>query len=388
MLQIEKICKKFAGNPVLKNISLDIKPGTITCVIGPSGAGKTTLLRTIGMLELPDSGRISIDDESYKFPLKSITGREPWPKTTIVFQQLFIWPHLTIRENILLPIGKNISSEKYKQFEKLVKTFRMNSFLDRYPNQASLGQKQRAAIVRALMLNPKYLLLDEITASLDVQQATKILSHLSLIKEQGVGILMVAHDIDFALSIADKVIFMDKGAIIKEGKPYEFLMESENSRISKFIQDAFLGSPDIRIYTGAEEFQAYHLNLMKQLPAGSTAHIIGAVGDTWYTTMGEKYQEYVKLRTKKKIIWKMLMYEHGPEEAQLVKNNPQLNIFHVISRDVKNMANINIMSNGIMILQIFNPIPTIIEIKNPIIAKSYLNYYEDLLKSSKPFEIK
>ncbi len=155
MLQIEKICKKFAGNSVLRNISLDIEPGTITCVIGPSGAGKTTLLRTIGMLEFPESGRVSIDDEKYAFPLKSIAGREPWPKITMVFQQLFIWPHLTIKQNILLPIGKNISPEKYRQFEKLVKTFRMNSFLDRYPNQVSLGQKQRAAIVRALMLSPK-----------------------------------------------------------------------------------------------------------------------------------------------------------------------------------------------------------------------------------------
>jgi ABC-type polar amino acid transport system ATPase subunit len=387
MLIAKKISKKFGDNVVLKNISLNVEPGTITSIIGPSGSGKTTLLRTLGMLELSDGGSIAIDSEKYSFPAESISGREPWPNITMVFQQLFIWPNLTIRENILLPLGEKISIEKQKKFDEMVKLFQMKEFLDRYPNEVSLGQKQRAAIVRALMLDPKYLLLDEITASLDVEQAAAILSHLTQIKEQGVGIVMVAHDIDFALSIADKVVFIDNGTIIKEGKSYEFLMEKENKRITKFIQDAFLGSPDIRIYTGEEEYQAYHMNLLKQLPENSTIYIIGAVGDTWYSPMGKRYDEYVKLRTEKKIVWNMLMYEHGAEEERLVREYPELNAFHLLSENIKNMANINIMSDGSMILQIFHPISTIIEIKNPIISEAYLNYYKDLLKSSTPYKI-
>ena len=165
MLQITNITKKFGNLLALDNVSLTIEPGTITSIIGPSGSGKTTLLKTIGMLELAESGTISIDNTLYEFPTASIENREPWPKLTIVFQQLFIWPHLTLKENILLPLGDQISIEQQKQFDDLVKLFQMNQFIDRYPNEVSLGQRQRSAIVRSLMLNPKYLLLDEITSS-------------------------------------------------------------------------------------------------------------------------------------------------------------------------------------------------------------------------------
>lgn len=234
MITVKNITKQFGDKTVLDNISLEIRPGTITSVIGPSGSGKTTLLRTIGMLELADGGEISLDTEKYVFPVENIEGRTPWPRITIVFQSLFIWPHLTLRQNILLPLRDNVTNENQKHLDELIDLFSMHQFIDRYPNEVSLGQKQRAAIVRALILKPEYLLLDEITSSLDVEQISIILSHLDIIKKQGVGIVMVTHLINFARTVSDNVIFLDQGKIIESGK--EILVNPKNDRVQKFIK--------------------------------------------------------------------------------------------------------------------------------------------------------
>ena len=233
MLQAQNITKKFDDKVILDNVSVAINPGTITSIIGPSGSGKTTLLKTLAMLELPESGLISVDDISYQFPVDSIKGREPWPKVTIVFQQLFIWPHLTLKQNILLPLGESISNEQQTQFESLLKLFQMGDFVNRYPNEVSLGQRQRAAIVRALMLNPEYLLLDEVTSSLDVEQISVILSHLEEIKKRGVGIVLVTHLLNFAKSVSDQVIFLEKGKIVVSGDK-TILENSNNDRLKQF----------------------------------------------------------------------------------------------------------------------------------------------------------
>lgn len=233
MLQVTNITKKFGNLTALDGVSLIIEPGTITSIIGPSGSGKTTLLKTIGMLELAESGTISIDDVLYEFPITSINGREPWPKLTIVFQQLFIWPHLTLKQNILLPLGDQISNEQQKQFDDLINLFQMSQFVNRYPNEVSLGQRQRSAIVRALMLNPKYLLLDEITSSLDVEQIGVILSHLDDIKKRGVGIILVTHLLNFAKNVSDQVIFLEHGKIVVSGNK-TILDNSTNERLKQF----------------------------------------------------------------------------------------------------------------------------------------------------------
>ncbi|HEU5114693.1 MAG TPA: ATP-binding cassette domain-containing protein [Candidatus Paceibacterota bacterium] len=232
MLQASNITKRFGDKVVLDNVSLTVNPGTITSIIGPSGSGKTTLLKTIGMLELAELGKVVIDDMSYQFPT-SIEGREPWPKVTIVFQQLFIWPHLTLKQNILLPLGESVSNEQQKQLNELIETFDMHEFINRYPNEVSIGQRQRAAIVRALMLNPKYLLLDEVTSSLDVEQISSILSHLGEIKKRGVAVVLVTHLLNFAKSVSDQVIFLENGKIVVSG-PRDILENSSNERLRQF----------------------------------------------------------------------------------------------------------------------------------------------------------
>ena len=234
MLSAKNITKKYQGKVVLDEITLEINPGTITSIVGPSGAGKTTLLRSLAMLEFADKGEILIDDTKYSFPIKKLE-HNPWPNITIVFQSLFIWPHLTLRQNILLPLGENISDKHTKHLEELINLFSMGQFIDRHPNEVSLGQKQRAAIVRALILKPKYLLLDEITSSLDVEQIGIILSHLDVIKKQGVGIVIVTHLINFAKNVSDQVIFIDQGKIIESGTK-EVLINPKNDRIVRFIK--------------------------------------------------------------------------------------------------------------------------------------------------------
>jgi ABC-type polar amino acid transport system ATPase subunit len=375
MLKATNLNTTYDNREVLKNVEITIEPGKITSLIGPSGAGKTTLLRVLSMLEKPKSGNISLDNKKVEFPIQKNDQASPWPEVSVVFQQLFIWPHLTLRKNIELPLEiRGTLNESKQHLDQLYRTFDMAEYLDRFPNEVSLGQRQRVALVRALALKPKYLLLDEITSSLDVEQSAIILSHLTEIKKQGVGILMVAHDIDFALSNADTVCFMENGKIVKQGKPYEFLLESKDQRISNFIDSASLGSANVRMYFGQEEFQAYHLALLERLQPNSTITIIGGLGKTWYDPMKDKYAQYDALRIKKNITWNMLMYEYGDEDSRLAREHPELNKLFTLSKSMKNMADININSDGTVILQIFDPIPTVIEIKNQALADSYLNY--------------
>ena len=232
MLIGKNIIKKYRGVDVLRGIDVSIAPGKITSLIGPSGAGKTTLLRALSLLDFPDSGEVIIDAQRYVFPMGAGELKNPWPEVSIVFQQLFLWPHLTIRENILLPL-KVKSINRDDELKKFVELFGMGDFIDNYPNQASLGQRQRAAIVRALMLHPKYLLLDEITSSLDVEQVSIILSHLNVVRDAGVGVLIVTHLINFAEQVSDQIIFLDNGEVLETGK--EVIKNPTHPRVKKFL---------------------------------------------------------------------------------------------------------------------------------------------------------
>ncbi len=235
MLHATNIHKAFGENKVLKGIDIEIKPGTITCLVGPSGTGKTTLLRALSVLDLPDQGTVTIDGESHSFPLKEgevITP--PYPQLTVVFQSLFLWPHLTLRENIMLPAGNIARDDIHADLDELITFFEMEHFIDNYPNQASLGQRQRVALARALMLNPKYILMDEITSSLDVEQIHKILTKLEMLKEKGIGIFLITHLLNFAKRAADNICFIDDGKIIESGPP-SILQKPKTDRLKQFV---------------------------------------------------------------------------------------------------------------------------------------------------------
>lgn len=232
MLIAKNITKTINNRKILDNISLSLNKGEIISIIGPSGAGKTALLKAISLIDPPTSGTLKINNENYNFPLKEQTKINfPYPSLTVVFQQLYIWPHLTIRQNLTLPLKGNINQ---KHFDELITLFDMRSFLERFPNEVSLGQRQRAALARALLLNPEYLLLDEVTSALDIEQSHNILKYLRNLADRGTSIIFISHSLQFVKKISNKVIFIDKGKIIEFGTT-AILSHPRTERLKKFI---------------------------------------------------------------------------------------------------------------------------------------------------------
>ncbi|WP_195880902.1 ATP-binding cassette domain-containing protein [Methylomonas fluvii] len=220
---------------MLSDVSIELDDGTITALIGPNGAGKSTLLRILACLEPPNSGTLTIGDKQANYPLDMwFRNLQPWPKVTAVFQQLFLWPHLTLRKNILLPLELKKNSSANDIVNEIIEQFDMASFIDRYPNEVSGGQKQRVALARALALKPDYLLLDEITSALDVEQAAEIVKHLNNLKNDGMTILLITHYLGFVRRMADKVIFLENGCIRESGN-FEILNNPQTPALISFM---------------------------------------------------------------------------------------------------------------------------------------------------------
>ncbi len=235
MLTGTKLRKSFGAAQALRVDRVVVEPGRITALIGPSGIGKTTLLRALALLDPPDEGAVEVDGACYAFPRPEDEPlTPPWPRVTLVFQQLFLWPHLTLRQNITLPAVLRDKKEPGPLLDELIDLFEMGAFIDRYPNQTSLGQRQRAALARALVLRPSYVLLDEITSALDVEQVSAILGHLQTLRRRGIGILLVTHLLGFARRAADHVLFLEGGEVVEAGGP-EVLTAPKHARIRDFL---------------------------------------------------------------------------------------------------------------------------------------------------------
>ena len=242
MLIGHDIKKAYGGKAVLQGAGIQVSPGQISALIGPSGAGKSTLLREMAFVEPPDEGRIEIDGRSFEYPADRDKNPSVWPSVTVVFQRLHLWPNMTVRDNIIMPVRERSNGRQWADdVDRLVADFGMEEFIDRYPNEVSVGQAQRAAIARALLLKPRYLLLDEVTSSLDVEHVSNLLRYLIELRATGeTGILLITHLLGFAKRSADQVFFMDNGKIVEQGGP-DVLSAPGNERLARFLslmQDA------------------------------------------------------------------------------------------------------------------------------------------------------
>jgi ABC-type polar amino acid transport system ATPase subunit len=239
MISASNISFSIKDKLILNNVSLDLHPGKVATIIGPSGSGKTTLLRALCLLDHPDSGHLGINGNQYKFPLRSKNDFAiPWPNVTFVFQELYLWPHLTLKENILLPYrvkGPEAIKVIENEFNELIATLELQDCIKRRPHQASGGEKQRAAIARAILLHPHFLLLDEITSALDIEQVAIILNLLAQLRKNSMGMIIVTHHYEFAKRVSDTVIFLDKGAIVESGAP-SILDNPQSPRLVEFLE--------------------------------------------------------------------------------------------------------------------------------------------------------
>src|SRR3990172_13442700 len=218
MLRAEHISKQLGGRQILDDVDFAIAPSQIVALLGPSGCGKTSLLRALSLLAPPDSGRLSVGERNYEFPNGLGT---PWqtlyPELTVVFQQFPLWPHLRIRHNLLLPLELHGEKNADGRMSELCDELGLTPLLHLFPMQLSVGQRQRAALVRALLPQPKYLLLDEVTSAQDVEHIKRMIGLLKKSALNGTAIVLATHLIRFARGLAERFYFIDEGRIVERG---------------------------------------------------------------------------------------------------------------------------------------------------------------------------
>jgi len=230
VLSAKDVVKNYGELEVLKGINLDIHQGEVVVIIGSSGCGKSTFLRCL-------NGHIVLDNE-IKFSDTKNNMTKIRQKIGMVFQSYELFPHLTILDNILLAPLKVQKRNKEEVKEQALKLLERVNLLDKqnsYPRQLSGGQKQRVAIVRALCMNPEIMLFDEVTAALDPEMVREVLDVMLELAREGMTMVIVTHEMQFARAVADRVIFMDNGNIAEQGEAEEFFSNPKTERAQKFL---------------------------------------------------------------------------------------------------------------------------------------------------------
>lgn len=236
LLKINDIHKEFDHKEILKGVSFELHRGEVLVILGPSGCGKSTLLRCINGLEKIQAGDIIFDETSLT------QDNTNWPvireKIGMVFQNYDLFPHMTVIDNILLgplKVQKREQNEALEQAEDLLARVGLLDRKDAFPRQLSGGQKQRIAIVRALCMNPEIILFDEVTASLDPEVVREVLDVILGLAKQGMTMVIVTHEMGFARSVADRIIFMDEGNICEIAEPDVFFTNPQTERAQHFL---------------------------------------------------------------------------------------------------------------------------------------------------------
>lgn len=236
MIEIKNIRKSFGDNEVLKNVNTHINKGDKVVIIGPSGSGKSTLLRCLNLLETPTSGKIIFEEQDITDKKCDINNVRQ--KMGMVFQHFNLFPHLTVMENITLaPIKLCLQTKEEAQENaiKLLERIGLADKKDEYPSKLSGGQKQRIAIVRSLAMKPEIMLFDEPTSALDPEMIGEVLRLMKDLAEEGMTMVVVTHEMGFAKSVANRVLFMDNGEILEENNPQDFFTNPTHDRTKEFL---------------------------------------------------------------------------------------------------------------------------------------------------------
>jgi polar amino acid transport system ATP-binding protein len=245
-IQIEGVRKRFGETEVLKGIDLDIHQGEVVCLIGPSGSGKSTLLRCINLLETYDEGAVLIDgkcigfSETYdgkRVPASAASVRNARRDLGMVFQQFNLWPHMSVLHNVteaLRSVKRAGRREAEAKGAAMLEKVGLGDKLHSYPANLSGGQQQRVAIARALAMEPSIMLFDEPTSALDPELVEDVLNVMRDLANEGMTMIVVTHEMGFAAEVADRVVFLEDGKLVVQGRP-DAIFNSDNPRLERFL---------------------------------------------------------------------------------------------------------------------------------------------------------
>lgn len=246
LLEMKHVKKKFDNLEVLKDISIEVKEGEVVAIIGPSGSGKSTFLRCATLLETMDEGTLAYCEESATLNESGPTRYADKKKLHeikndfgLVFQNFNLFPHFSVLKNVIdapINVQKRDKDEVIVEARELLRKVGLENKEDNYPGQLSGGQQQRVAIARALAMNPKILFFDEPTSALDPEITAGILKLLRALADEKMTMVIVTHEIAFARNVADRVIFMDGGVIVEEGRPEYVIDNPKSERTRSFLQ--------------------------------------------------------------------------------------------------------------------------------------------------------
>ena len=235
MIEIKDLKKSFGKHEILKGVNLTIHDKEVVVIIGPSGSGKSTILRCINYLEEPTSGEIIVDGISMDSAKKI---NEVRMEVGMVFQRFNLFPHMTVLENIILAPMKGRHTGKEEAVETAVQLLEKVGLVDKkdaYPGTLSGGQQQRVAIARALAMKPKFMLFDEPTSALDPEMVREVLDVIKELADEGMSMAIVTHEMGFAREVADRILFIDEGVVLEEGKPEDLFMNPQEERTKEFL---------------------------------------------------------------------------------------------------------------------------------------------------------
>ncbi len=251
ILEIKDLKKSFQDNTVLNNIDLTIHKGEVVSIIGPSGSGKSTLLRCINFLEVPDSGELFLHNQKVSYQSNrvgklSLSSRKRLSNyrsnVGMVFQHFNLWTHKSVLENIIegpIKVQKVKRSTAIEEAKVLLQKVGLLDKINHHPSELSGGQQQRIAIARALAMKPSVMLFDEATSALDPELVGEVLKIMQELAEGGMTMIVVTHEMKFAERVSDRVIFMDKGRIVKDGKPEEVFYSKDQPRLVSFLENIY-----------------------------------------------------------------------------------------------------------------------------------------------------